>query len=94
MPATGRSVWASASESTTVVSATLSICHMMSLCTIAVCALIVYDYVISLPKEIRHFWKRGATGPKLLFFSNRYALLTYAVLFLVNTSRFIDTVNA
>ncbi|KAH9917498.1 uncharacterized protein B0H18DRAFT_1034387 [Fomitopsis serialis] len=60
----------------------------MNSCTVAICALVLYDHAISLSKEIRYFWKRGVrTGSKLLFFSNRYSLSAYAVFTVANMGR-------
>ena len=40
--------------------------------------MLVYDYTITFPYEVRLFWRRKSTGASLLFFANRYlTLFTY-----------------
>ncbi|KAM5530760.1 hypothetical protein V8D89_015567 [Ganoderma adspersum] len=41
-------------------------------CNTSALALLVYDYILLLDKEIELFWKRKVTGASLLFLFNRY----------------------
>lgn len=38
-------------------------------------ALLAYEYLLTLTREIALFWKRGLTGASVLFFLNRYIIL-------------------
>ncbi|PIL22786.1 hypothetical protein GSI_15481 [Ganoderma sinense ZZ0214-1] len=42
-------------------------------------ALIGYDYLLTIERESRYFWKRKMGAPSLLFFANRYLALFYYV---------------
>lgn len=42
-------------------------------------ALILYEYVITLPHEIYLFWYRGFTATVILFFFARYVAIVYAI---------------
>ncbi|KAH9917503.1 uncharacterized protein B0H18DRAFT_958346 [Fomitopsis serialis] len=48
-------------------------------CTVAISALIVYEHMITILDEVQHFWHGRLTGSKVLFFTNRYALLGFAL---------------
>ena len=41
--------------------------------------LVAYDYVLTVPREARLFWKRKMTAASFLFFANRYLALLYYV---------------
>lgn len=41
----------------------------------AVTALLAYEYLLTLTREIALFWKRRLTGASVLFFLNRYIVL-------------------
>ncbi|TFK91862.1 hypothetical protein K466DRAFT_467551, partial [Polyporus arcularius HHB13444] len=49
-------------------------------------ALVVYDFVITLDREIKLFWTRRLTGATVLFFTIRYMPLLYGILGVVNAS--------
>ncbi|KAI0773644.1 hypothetical protein C8Q74DRAFT_771531 [Fomes fomentarius] len=51
-------------------------------CALAIMALILYDYMLTLPVEVAVFWNRKFTGVSALFFFNRYFSL---LLFSANT---------
>ncbi|TBU24074.1 hypothetical protein BD311DRAFT_672579, partial [Dichomitus squalens] len=42
-------------------------------------ALISYDYILTVQRESRYFWKRRVNAASLLFFINRYLALFYYV---------------
>ena len=42
--------------------------------------LLFYDYILTLDKEAKLFWKRKISGPSLLFLSNRYLTVLTQVL--------------
>ncbi|PIL22795.1 hypothetical protein GSI_15490 [Ganoderma sinense ZZ0214-1] len=50
-----------------------------NLLTVGVAALVGYDYVLTVQREARLFWKRKVTVAAILFFSNRYLALFYYV---------------
>ena len=57
--------------------------------------LVLYDYIITLDREIRFLWTKGLTGFKFLFFANRYAgllkaVLIHVTLWLVDTTVSVD----
>ena len=37
--------------------------------------MLMYDYIVTFPYEVRLFWRRKATGATLLFFAIRYLTL-------------------
>ena len=41
----------------------------------AILVLYVYDYLITLPEEVAHFWRAKPTGATVLFFLARYTTL-------------------
>ncbi len=43
-------------------------------------ALVVYDFVITLDREMKLFWTRRFTGATVLFFTIRYMPLLYGIL--------------
>ncbi|KAH9841103.1 uncharacterized protein C8Q71DRAFT_743429 [Rhodofomes roseus] len=59
--------------------------YVAGFCTISISVLIVYEYIITIADEVRHFWHGRFTGSKILFFMNRYALLSHGVLSLGTT---------
>jgi hypothetical protein len=47
-------------------------------------AILYYDYVLTLPKEVKFIWSRPRSIPSLSFFVNRYfTLLSQAVTYVV-----------
>lgn len=46
--------------------------------------LVVYDYSITLEREVKCIWNSHWTGPKLLFLLNRYLIFAYAAVSLVS----------
>jgi len=56
--------------------------------SVATCALVVYEIIISIDKEIAHIWTRKLTSMTFLFALNRLA-----VLFLVLTQMLTFTVD-
>ncbi len=41
--------------------------------------LVGYDYVLTIRREYRLFWKRKVDGASILFYANRYIALLYYV---------------
>ncbi|KAI0737646.1 hypothetical protein C8Q80DRAFT_317808 [Daedaleopsis nitida] len=57
--------------------------YISNLCTVAVTALLAYEWVITLCHEVEFFWKASFTGATMLFALNRYIIaLSYAILYL------------
>ncbi|KAM5539505.1 hypothetical protein V8D89_006957 [Ganoderma adspersum] len=50
-----------------------------NLITAGVAALVGYDYLLTVQRESRLFWKRRANAATILFFVNRYVALVYYV---------------
>ena len=44
-----------------------------------------YDYLLTLPKEIRHYWGKSLNLSIFLFYANRYLILLCQVISLLNT---------
>ncbi|KAI0961320.1 hypothetical protein AcV7_000453 [Taiwanofungus camphoratus] len=53
-------------------------------CTLAASALIFYEHLITLQKEVQQFWGRNISGGLIVFLVNRYTLLAYGVIYVLN----------
>ena len=49
-------------------------------------AIIAFDYLITLDREIEYFWKRSFSGASILFLANRYTLPVYNLLVIMGYS--------
>ena len=58
-----------------------------------VVVLIIYEYIVTFSTEAQLFWAGGVTGASVLFFVNRYMLLVYALLSLLQLLPIIHTVS-
>ncbi|KAI0740428.1 hypothetical protein C8Q76DRAFT_707696 [Earliella scabrosa] len=58
---------------------TLSAYAKANYCTIAAIALLMYEYLDTLPDEVNLFWGRKCTGASVLFFINRYCSLLFYI---------------
>ena len=57
-------------------------------------ALLAYEYLITLDREIALFWKRKLTGASVLFLCTRYlALFSYNCLSALTYARWSDSVR-
>ena len=54
----------------------------------------LYEYLITLDREVGMIWKRGFSGATTLFLSNRYLMLLDIVFGLVEFGQFSDKVSA
>ncbi|KAK7685418.1 hypothetical protein QCA50_011281 [Cerrena zonata] len=61
---------------------------------VAASALIYYDYILTLPTEIRCIWQRKFSAATLIYFTNRYGMLLYQTLMLVHTISFVSFTEA
>lgn len=52
-------------------------------CAVAATILLYYDYLLTLPDEIRCIWKRKFSFATVLFFVNRYVTLLYRTLMII-----------
>ncbi|KAI0765607.1 hypothetical protein BD413DRAFT_574050 [Trametes elegans] len=57
--------------------------YLSNCCNFAVTALLVYEYLITLDREVALFWRRRVTGASVLFFTNRYLVLVVYLLLLM-----------
>ncbi|KAJ8453594.1 hypothetical protein ONZ51_g13510 [Trametes cubensis] len=48
-------------------------------CGFAVTAVLCYEYLITMDREVALFWKRKPTGASILFFANRYLALALSL---------------
>ena len=55
--------------------------------------MLVYDYAITFPYEVRLFWRRKATGASLLFFANRYLTLFIYIFDMMTNVSMSDAVS-
>ncbi|KAM5539508.1 hypothetical protein V8D89_006960 [Ganoderma adspersum] len=53
--------------------------YTSNLLTVGMGVLVGYDYVLTIRREARLFWKRKVTAASFLFFANRYLALLYYV---------------
>ncbi|KAI0737642.1 hypothetical protein C8Q80DRAFT_1212405 [Daedaleopsis nitida] len=61
--------------------------HIEQLCEVAVTALLVYEWAITLSQEVEFFWKAPLTGATILFALNRYIIaLSYATAYIPSQS--------
>nr|VWO99384.1 G protein beta subunit Gib2 [Ganoderma boninense] len=50
-----------------------------NLITVGIAALVGYDYLLTVERESRLFWRRKVNTATILFFANRYLALLYYV---------------
>ena len=55
--------------------------------------ILLYDYTITFPYEVRLFWQKKATGATVLFFANRYLTLFYYIFVLSTNVSMSDAVS-
>ncbi|KAM5535124.1 hypothetical protein V8D89_011210 [Ganoderma adspersum] len=60
---------------------------------VAICALLAYEWVIGLGKEINLFWREKVIAATVLFLLNRYAPLVYFLSSFSGSSAFTDKVS-
>ncbi|TBU65274.1 hypothetical protein BD310DRAFT_953487 [Dichomitus squalens] len=53
--------------------------HLDDLITVATAALVGYDYVLTVSRELRLFWKGSINVASILYFTNRYLAVLYYV---------------
>ena len=54
-------------------------------------ALLVYEYIITFDRELRHIWQRKLSSATVIFVLNRYTILA---LYLVNLVRYLNPASA
>ena len=60
----------------------------------AILVLYVYDYLITLPEEVAHFWRAKPTGATVLFFLARYTTLACLLVeFVIGFISYLGTVR-
>lgn len=47
-------------------------------------AFVVYDYLLTSGREIRYIWRRGFSGPAILFYVMRYSALANAIFVVID----------
>ena len=57
-------------------------------------AILVYDYAITFPSEVQLFWGRKPTGATLLFFTNRYLVLSFWIIDTATVGPVSDAVSS
>ncbi|PIL30323.1 hypothetical protein GSI_07507 [Ganoderma sinense ZZ0214-1] len=45
--------------------------------------LVLYEYLVTFSAEVQLFWRRDITGASILFFVNRYMMLSYVLISLL-----------
>ncbi|TFK80191.1 hypothetical protein K466DRAFT_605542 [Polyporus arcularius HHB13444] len=73
--------------------------YIAGVCSIAVSALrnqviVMYEYCITIGKEVRLFWGKKITGAAVLFFVNRYLVLFYKIDILANSNILVSDASA
>ncbi|TFK85092.1 hypothetical protein K466DRAFT_601461 [Polyporus arcularius HHB13444] len=62
-------------------------------CVVAGSVFLLYEYVITVDREVNAFWFGAPTGASILFLSNRYLNVVVNVLNLIEFGHFSDEVN-
>ena len=55
--------------------------------------LMMYEYLVTFSTEVQLFWAGEVTGASVLFFVNRYIMLVYALLALLQLSPVVNTAS-
>ncbi|TFK85093.1 hypothetical protein K466DRAFT_552588 [Polyporus arcularius HHB13444] len=59
-------------------------------CVVAASVFLLYEYVITIDREVNSFWHRAPTGASILFLSNRYLSFVVNVLGLIEFKQWSD----
>ncbi|RPD73180.1 hypothetical protein L226DRAFT_614405 [Lentinus tigrinus ALCF2SS1-7] len=66
--------------------ATVDALRTASYCSVVVAVVVIYEYSITVGREVRLFWGKKITGAAILFFLNRYIVLGFNTYALANSS--------
>ncbi|PIL24637.1 hypothetical protein GSI_12521 [Ganoderma sinense ZZ0214-1] len=64
-----------------------SVLYQANHCIIGSTFFLIYDYAITLGREVNLFWTHKYTGASILFFTNRYVTLTWNVMGLAQLAK-------